>query len=238
MSIGSDDGRQFDTWFDYYANEGKMEPVIDRDSDKEMFERSINQKRRDIKDQSPTPTKPSSDPEKPTGELQPPAASTVGAEIDRGHHVPLLAASTPTGIAIDHRVDTNMEFEGKKHDITPFLQVHENAERAPYYAMKDKLGPKAAYELAHDKVANPAETSARNSYAIQNGLDPEEFNKAYNNHLQTQLKIAEQPSDMPKHPYAHTNDFEHHYIKPLTKKQKQDFQMQEAKDIEGDILPK
>lgn len=196
--ITSSDGIQYNSWSDYYLkqpNEAQepvlsdtkttsREPVANPQEDEDMYER---RKRHMDQDRS---------------------------EVDRSNSVPLLAASTPNGIAIDHRVNTNMEYEGKVHDLTPFLKVHEDAERDPYYANKEKgMEPKEAYETAHDKVAIPAETSARNAYAIKEGLDPEEFGKAYNNHMQAQMKIAAEPTDVPRHPEAHTNDFEHHYIK-------------------------
>jgi hypothetical protein len=221
--ITSSDGLQYNSWSDYYLKQPveaqgsvlsqprttSKEPVDNPQEDKDMYER----KERHIQQDR--------------------------SEVDRSHSVPLLAASTPNGIAIDHRVNTNMEYEGKVHDLTPFLKVHEDAEREPYYANKEAgMDPKEAYELAHDKVAIPAETSARNAYAIKNGLDPEDFGKAYNNHMQQQMKVAMEPTDVTRHPEAHTNDFEHHYIKKLTREQKQDFQMKEAKEIEDKVLPK
>jgi hypothetical protein len=148
---------------------------------------------------SKTPsTMPSTATEKPAGEFK----------VDRGYNVPLIAAKTPTGIAIDHRVSTDMEFEGKTHDITPFLIAHENAEIGPMEDLiKGGMDAKSAYELAHDKAANPAEASARFAYAAKNNLDPEEFNNAYYAHIAEQAKIASEPSDRPRHPDAHTTRY-------------------------------
>ena len=129
-------------------------------------------------------------------------------EVDRDHHVPLIAAKTPNGIAVDHRVNLAMNFEGKDHDITPFLIAHENAEIDPMEsAIKGGMEPKKAYELAHDKVANPAEAAVRNAYAISNGLDVDKFNEAYWGHIEQQKKIAAEPSDKPRHPDAHTTRY-------------------------------
>ena len=136
--------------------------------------------------------------EKPAGEFK----------VDRGYNVPLIAAKTPEGIAIDHRVSTDMDFEGTKHDITPFLIAHENAEIDPMEsAIKGGMEPKKAYELAHDKVANPAEAAVRNAYAIHNGLDVDKFNEAYWGHIEQQKNIAAEPSDKPRHPDAHTTRY-------------------------------
>jgi hypothetical protein len=137
--------------------------------------------------------------EKPAGEFN----------VDRGYNVPLIAAKTPTGIAIDHRVSTDMDFEGKKHDITPFLVAHENAEIGPMEDLiKGGMDAKHAYSEAHDKAANPAEAAARFAYAAKNNLDPEEFNKAYYTHIAEQAKVAKEPSDKPRHPEAHTTKYD------------------------------
>ena len=142
--------------------------------------------------------------EKPAGEFK----------LDRAHNVPLIASaltkdgSTVHGMAVDHRVNLAMNFEGKDHDITPFLWAHEQAELGPMSdAIKGGMDAKDAYELAHDKVANPAEAAVRNSYAIKAGLDVDKFNEAYWSHINTQKDIAAQPSDQPRHPDAHTTRY-------------------------------
>ena len=139
---------------------------------------------------------------------------TDASEVDRGHNVPLIASaltkdgSSMYGMAIDHRVSTDMEFDGRTHDITPFLQAHEQAE-LPVMSdlIKNGATPKDAYEQAHDKVANPTEAAARYAYAAKNNLDPDEFNKAYYQHIAKQMDIASQPSDQPRHPDAHTTRY-------------------------------
>ncbi len=165
---------------------------------------SFGRRVRQIKQDTLPSTRPSSDPEKPTGEFN----------IDRGHNVPLIASaltkdgSTMHGLAVDHRVNLAMNFEGKQHDITPFLWAHEQAELGPMSdAIKGGMDAKDAYELAHDKVANPAEAAVRNSYAIKAGLDVDKFNEAYWSHINTQKDIAAQPSDKERHPDAHTTRY-------------------------------
>lgn len=142
--------------------------------------------------------------EKPAGAL----------EVDRGHNVPLIASaltkdgSTMYGMAVDHRVDTNLDFNGTKHDITPFLQAHEGAELGPMADLiKGGMDAKQAYHEAHDKAANPTEAAVRFAYAAKAGLDPDEFNKAYYTHIAAQAKIAAEPSDQPRHPDAHTTKY-------------------------------
>jgi hypothetical protein len=209
MAIGFSDGTSYEDMHDFYLGQPHSEQQApDRTSSnteegqdpQESFERSA----RKIRDSIPAPRRPSSDPEKPTGEFN----------IDRAHNVPLIASaltkdgSTPYGIAIDHRVDTNMEFEGKTHDITPFLIAHENAELPVMGDLtKGGMDAKSAYELAHDKVANPTEAAARFAYAAKNNLDPDEFNKAYYSHIAQQADIASQPSDKDRHPDAHTTRY-------------------------------
>jgi hypothetical protein len=188
--IGVSDGTQYQSEF-----EAELGPITASKTDEGQDpQESFSRRERHIKEDTPAPRRPSIDSEKPVGEFN----------IDRGHNVPLIASYTPTGVAIDHRVDTDMEFEGKKHDITPFLVAHENAERVMDDMVKGGMDAKEAYGLAHDKVANPAEAAVRNAYALKNGLDVEEFNKAYWSHIDAQKKIAAEPSDKEKHPEAHT----------------------------------
>lgn len=181
--IGFSDGQQFGSEF-----EAELGPITPKDAS----------------------TMPPGATEKPAGEFK----------LDRGHNVPLIASAlttdghTPYGMAIDSRVDTNMEFEGKKHDITPFLQAHENAELPVMHDLiQGGHSAKDAYELAHDKVANPTEAAVRFAYAAKNNLDPEEFNKAYWQHIEQQKKVAAEPSDQERHPDAHTTRYglDEHY---------------------------
>ena len=210
MAIGFSDGTSYEDMHDYYLGQPhskEQAPDVREASSneegqdpQEAFGRRVKQIKRDI----PPPTRPSSDPEKPTGEFN----------IDRAHNVPLIASaltkdgSTMHGMAVDHRVNLAMNFEGKDHDITPFLWAHEQAELGPMAAaVKGGMDAKNAYELAHDKVANPAEAAVRNSYAIKAGLDVDKFNEAYWSHIETQKARAAEPSDRPKHPDAHTTKY-------------------------------
>ncbi len=156
-------------------------------------------------------TGPKSSSTTPKGATEKP---TDASEVDRGHNVPLIASaltkdgSSMYGLAIDHRVSTDMEFDGRTHDITPFLQAHEQAE-LPVMSdlINNGMSNKEAYEQAHDKVANPTEAAARYAYAAKNNLDPDEFNKAYYSHIQNAAEVAKQPSDQPRHPDAHTTRY-------------------------------
>ncbi len=138
------------------------------------------------------------------------------------------------GMAVDHRVNLAMNFEGKQHDITPFLWAHEQAELGPMSAaVKGGMDAKDAYELAHDKVANPAEAAVRNSYAITHGLDVDKFNEAYWSHINTQKEIASQTSGQGKHPDAHTTIYG---LDPPEKTPEEEDQM--IHQYEDDFSPK
>ena len=159
---------------------------------------------------------------------------------DTSHRVPLIASaltkdgSTMHGMAVDHRVNLAMNFEGKDHDITPFLWAHEQAELGPMAAaVKGGMDAKDAYELAHDKVANPAEAAVRNSYAITHGLDVDKFNEAYWSHINTQKEIAAQTSGQGKHPDAHTTIYG---LDPLDKTPEEEDQM--IHQYEDDFSPR
>lgn len=135
-------------------------------------------------------------------------------QVDNQHHVPLVATALTTdgqnmyGMAVDHRVDTQMDFDGKKHDITPFLYAHEQAELGPMHDLiKGGMDVQSAYHEAHDKAANPSEAAARFTYAAKNGLDSDEFNKAYYVHIQQATKVAQQSSEKTVHPNAHTTRY-------------------------------
>lgn len=134
--------------------------------------------------------------------------------VDHAHHVPLVATALTKdgqnmyGMAVDHRVPLEMEFNGSKHDITPFLYAHENAELPVMHDLvKGGMDAKSAYGLAHDKVANPTEAAGRFAYAAKNGLDPEEFNQAYYSHIKQASETAREPSDKDRHPDGHTTKY-------------------------------
>jgi hypothetical protein len=209
MAVGFSDGTSYEDMHDYYLGQphSKLQSpdrTASNTQDGQDPQESFERRAKEIRDSIPAPRRPSSDPEKPTGEFN----------VDHGHNVPLIASaltkdgSTPYGMAIDHRVSTDMEFEGKTHDITPFLIAHENAE-LPVMGdlVKGGMDAKHAYELAHDKVANPTEAAARFAYAAKNNLDPDEFNKAYYSHIAQQAKVAAEPTDVPRHLDAHTTRY-------------------------------
>lgn len=141
-----------------------------------------------------------SDTEKPAGEFK----------VDRGYNVPLVATALTdgSGIAIDHRVNTDFNFGGKTHDITPFIALHELTE-LPHMQnlMETGMSPQDAYHEAHDKIAIPIETAASKAYAVRNGYDPDEFHEAYKQHVRDQTAIAAQPSDQNRHPLGHTTQY-------------------------------
>lgn len=134
--------------------------------------------------------------------------------IDKNHNVPLVASALTKdgrsmyGMAVDHRVPLEMAFNGSMHDLTPFLYTHESSELPVMHDLiKGGMDVQDAYHEAHDKVANPSEASHRFAYAAQAGLDPDEFNQAYYNHIKQATETAKQPSDQPRHPDAHTTKY-------------------------------
>lgn len=226
MTVGFSDGTSYEDMRDYYLGQPhNSHQAPDRTADDEVdpFGNKIKGKTQDRVPQTP-PDKQSSLTD--TGESYDESSSRVirhpgsatepsgASNLDTSHHVPLIATALTKdgrsmyGMAVDHRVNLAMNFEGKDHDITPFLYAHEAAE-LPVMSdlVKGGMSNTDAYEQAHDKVANPTEAAARFAYAAKNHLDPEEFNKAYWSHIQQQAKVAQEPSDRDKHPDAHTTKY-------------------------------
>lgn len=209
MAIGFSDGTSYEDLHDYYLGQphSKLQApdVTAQDEEADPFSNKVKSKSQDRVPQGPTV---------PGMPLQPTEKGADAYKVDRAHNVPLIASaltkdgSSMYGMAVDHRVNLAMNFEGKDHDITPFLYAHEGAELpAMSAAVKGGMSAKDAYGLAHDKVANPAEASVRNAYALQNGLDVDKFNAAYWSHIETQKGVAAEPSDQPRHPDAHTTRY-------------------------------
>ena len=134
--------------------------------------------------------------------------------VDHEHHVPLVATALMDengdayGIAVDHRVPLQFDFQGQKHDISHLLAQHEYAELPHMQNLMDQgMSPQDAYHDAHDLIAIPSETALSKAYAVRNGLDPEAFHEAYKDHIRQYVPIAREPTDRDIHPDGHTTQY-------------------------------
>lgn len=127
--------------------------------------------------------------------------------IDRDHHVPLVASALMDpegkmyGMAVDHRVPPNPEFD-------QFLHLHEASELPHMQNLVDAgMSNQEAYHEAHDRIATPTETAAVRGYAARNGKDPDQYLDQYKQYWRDAAAIAREPTDRPRHPDAHTTRF-------------------------------
>ena len=149
-------------------------------------------------DSSTSATMPSTATEKPAGALN----------IDRDHHVPLVATALMDGsggIAVDHRIPDTHNFGDHEYDPTQFFHIHEWAEVPHMHnLMEGGMSAQDAYHDAHDKIAIPTETAAVKAYAVRNNLDPEAFMDNFKQFTRGAVATAREPTDVPRHPYGHT----------------------------------
>lgn len=117
--------------------------------------------------------------------------------IDREHHVPLVASALTDdsgkmyGMAIDHRIPPKPEYE--KHLINH--EAYENDYMNDL--VKNGMSSQDAYHKAHD-WSTARESAAVTAEFGEKGLED------YKQHWRDASSIASEPSEMPRHPDAHT----------------------------------
>jgi Large polyvalent protein associated domain 23 len=133
----------------------------------------------------------------PADALKPGGGYPGSGEIDREHHVPLVASAlldkdgSMTGMAIDSRIPAKPEFE--KH-----LWDHEAYENEyMQHLLKNGYSNQDAYHKAHD-WSTQRESAAVEAEFGKDGLD------AYKQHWRDAASVAAEPSDKEVHPNAHT----------------------------------
>jgi hypothetical protein len=123
-----------------------------------------------------------------------------GLNIDRQHHVPLLASAIMdedgrmTGLAVDHRVDLSPEDASLVH-------LHEATELPMMNDLiKSGMSNSEAYEKAHAHAIE-RETAASKARWGDDG------HEQYKERIRDAASIASQPSDRDRHPDAHTTRY-------------------------------
>lgn len=134
--------------------------------------------------------------EKPTGALNAHGGYDPTL-VDRTHHVPLVASAltddegTMYGMAIDHRIPENQDYEKHLWDHEAFENEYMNHLTKIGYNSQD------AYHKAHDW------STARESAAVQAEYG-EQGLEDYKQHWRDASSIAKEPTDAERHPDAHT----------------------------------
>jgi hypothetical protein len=132
-----------------------------------------------------------------SGEINPVEGKGYDQLINHDHHVPLVASALTDdggnmyGVAVDHRVDVPKEY-------LPHLIEHERSENSYMNDLiKDGYSSQDAYHKAHDWATQRESAAVIGQFGRKGQEDYKQF-------FRDAAGIASQPSDMDRHPHAHT----------------------------------